>query len=176
MKRLMTLPLFAALAVACGPSAPTEEVASSQGQALTPVELELTNTTPELDAAGEAFLSACWYCSYVTVRAFDVLTPQTGALPNEETADYGLLFSDNSRDPWSYTGNRTQAQLEQALGAALTDAAEDFVSTGEAYDGGFHSWQRMTAPDYCQWGKFYTLIFEQGRKVVTVEIGGENEC
>ncbi|MBZ4419028.1 hypothetical protein [Myxococcus sp. RHSTA-1-4] len=179
MKRLLALSLFASLAVACAPASPmeTEEATpQDQWQLLTPVELELTNTPPELEAAAAAYLDSCWYCSYVTVRAFDVLAPQTGALPNQETAEYALLFSDFAQSPWGYEGDRTRTQLEQGLGAALTTAAEDFVATGEAYDGGFHSWEYMSAPDYCDWGRFYTLVFEQGRKVVTVEIGGANEC
>ena len=175
MNRLLSLSLCATLAVACSPASLEEEIVR-QGQGLTSVELELTNVTAELETAAENYLSDCWYCTHVTVRAFDVLEPQSGALPNQETAEYALLFSDNSRAPWAYEGNRTQAQLEQALGTELTSAAEDFVATGEAYDGGYHSWQYMTAPDYCEWGKVYTLIFEQGRKVVTVELGGANEC
>ena len=37
-------------------------------------------------------------------------------------------------------------------------------------------WWYETAPDYCSYGHLYTLVFQQSRKVISVEITSGRDC
>jgi len=187
MKRFVLFSLTAAsLATGCAPTSEPSSASRSEklerlSQALGNVSLAEENLSPELAAAVRNVAPACSYCSALDVHSFVIEDPSTGPVSVQDATETALTELYWGPTSYSYAGALSRATLRSQLngynyGSLLGDI-ESFVGTGETgYLTGKESWDYMTAPDYCEWGNFYALVFEGGRKVVTIEINGGNEC
>ncbi len=173
MKRL-TLPSFllsSALFVACGPSAePVQqpELAPTTGQSLTGLEL--------VETALDARLAATAAQVGADVHALEINAPVTGTVSPTEAGPLALELVSDSRMPWRYGATLTREQVRGYIGTTLANDIERYINTGESYTASIYGWSRETQPDYCSTGRFYALVFNQARFVMTVEINGGNEC
>lgn len=173
MKRL-TLPSFllsSALFVACGPAAePTKqpEPTSTTEQSVTNIELVETALDAQL-AATAAQVGA-------DVHALEINEPVTGTVSPADAAPLAIELVSDSRMPWQYGATLTRAQVRAQIGTTLANDIERYINTGESYTAVVYGWSRETQPDYCSTGHFYTLVFNQARFVMTVEVNGGNEC
>ena len=176
MKRF-TLPSFllsSALFVACGPSAapeqqPTEQPAPTTEQSLTNIELVETALDAQL-AATAAQVGA-------DVHALEINEPVTGNVSPADAAPIALELVSDPRLPWTPGGvTLTRAQVRSQIGTTLANDIERYINTGESYTAYVYGWSRETQPDYCSTGHFWTLVFNQARFVITVEVSGGNEC
>ena len=143
------------------------------------VELEEVALSPRLASTVTTIQPQCYYCDSLTVTAFDVLSPSSGPLSHDDAAwaaieylgawyyDPGTRISQSGFD--SAMANRNYEELPPEL-RTFVNPSDTSWTVSES------SWSYMTAPDYCSAGHFYTLVFHQSRKVVTVEITSGHEC
>ena len=70
----------------------------------------------------------------------------------------------------------TREQVRAQIGATLANDIERYINTGESYSAAVYGWSYPTAPDSCDTGHFYALVFNQARFVMTVEVNGGRDC
>ena len=168
MKRFA--PTLAALACVLAFAAPA--------QAQQTVELEETSLSSQLASTVTTIQPQCWYCTALTVTAFDILAP-SGTVAHNDAAwaavDYlGNRYYDAGTAISQSTFNSRMANWNYE---ELPPAIRTYVGTyGTSYTVSESYWSYMTAPDYCSNGHLYMLVFNQARKVVTVEVTSEHEC
>ncbi|PTL76731.1 hypothetical protein [Vitiosangium sp. GDMCC 1.1324] len=168
MKRLV--PALAVLALVAGFAAP------AQAQ----VELHEVALSTQLASTVTTIQPQCYYCTSLTVTAFAV--DSSGAI-SQEDATWAAFDWLGAQDYQVYpdAGHAiTQTQFASALAnknyEELPPAIRSYIGTyGNDYTVSVASWARMTAPDYYNFGDFYTLVFHTARKVVTVEVRYEYE-
>ncbi len=167
MKRLV--PVLAALACVF--------VFASPAQAQ--VELQETPLSSQLASTVTTIQPQCYYCTTLTVTAFDVLWPISGTISQEDATWFA--FDHLGIREYSTAGSSiTQAQfLSDMAGKSYEELPPEiraFVGTSDtSYTVSKASWSYMSAPDYYNFGDFYTLVFHQARKVITVEVLYEYE-
>ena len=178
MKRLplLSLSLVAALGVGCSNPPPQDPppapmAVKKRTQALTGVTLHEEPVPTEVIAAagGEA-----------TVRAFrfevvEGITPMVDELVTAALEEGG---SDAVNLPWQVGIERDREETRGALKYLnqLVPAIEAQVGTGEQYRSGYRHWFQMTAPDVCDHGDFYGLVFREAGRVFVIEATGRAEC
>ncbi|NMO20501.1 hypothetical protein HPC49_34710 [Pyxidicoccus fallax] len=173
MKRLIvpSVLLTTALFVGCGPAPeqpPQPDPAPATSQSLTTIELVETALDPRL-AATAAQAGAAVY-------ALEINEPVSGPVSPRDAALIAIDTVSEPRLPWVYGATLTRAQVRESLGTTLVDDIERYVNTGESYSAVVYGWSYPKAPDFCDTGHFYALIFNQARFVMTVEVNGERDC
>jgi hypothetical protein len=173
MKRL-TLPSFllsSALFAACGPAAepvqPSEPAPTTE-QSLTSIEL--------VETALDAQLAATAAQAGVAVHALEINEPLSGAITPAQAWPLALELVSEPRLPWRFGANFTREQLRASLGTTLANDIERYINTGETYTAAIYGWSYPVAPDYCETGHFYVIVFNQARFVMTVERNGFQDC
>jgi hypothetical protein len=160
MKRLV--PVLAALTLVLGFASP----------ALAQVDLMETALSPQLASTVTTIQPQCYYCSGLTVTAFDV----DSAGPISQEGATWAAFDWLGIQEYPDAGEPiTQAAFDSAMAGysyeELPPAIRAYIGTyGNDYTVSVAGWEYMSAPDYYDFGRFYTLVFHQARKVVTVEL------
>lgn len=154
--------LFAAPAHAQYSSVVLEEV---------PLSAELASTVSTIEPQ-------CGSCSNLEVHAFDILEPSS-SVSNEDASWaaieylglwlYGAGPAISQSTFSSRLVNWNYEELPQAI-QEFADPNDTAYTVSESY------WYYETAPDYCDFGYLYVLVFNQGRKVVTVEVNTGRDC
>ncbi|QRK09753.1 hypothetical protein JQX13_06435 [Archangium violaceum] len=168
MKRLV--PVLAALALMLGFAAPAQAVELVQ----VPLSSSLASTVSSIQPQ-------CYYCTVLSVTAFDVRSSGFVSQDDAALAAFDWLDAQSYQQIYGGAGQTlTQAQFASALAGKeyeeLPSAIQGFIGTyGNDYTVSVSSWRYMSAPDYYNFGDFYTLVFHSARKVVTVEVLYEYE-
>lgn len=149
------------------------------GPAAAQVELEETALPASLASTVQSIQSQCWYCHGLDVHTFDVVWPASGPI-NHVQAGWAAI---DWLGAWYYDPGSSISQSAFNSGMAsfnyeeLPPAIRSSVAPGDtAWTASESWWGYMTAPDYCDYGYFYVLVFPTARKVVTVEVLSGHEC
>lgn len=167
MKRLV--PVLAALACVLAFASP------AQAQ----VDMQEVSLSPRLASTVTTIQPQCYYCTSLTVTAFNVLWPTSGTISQADATWFA--FEHLGLREYSTAGTSiTQAQFLSDMAnksyEELPPEIRTFVGTSDtSYTVSKASWSYMSAPDYYNFGDFYTLVFHQARKVITVEVNYEYE-
>jgi hypothetical protein len=168
MKRFV--PALAALACVLAFAAPA--------QAQQVVELQERALSSRLASTVTTIQPQCWNCSALTVTAFDILAP-SGTVAHNDAAWAAIEYL----GAWYYDAGTAISQTTFRSRMAnwnyeeLPPEISTYVGTyGTSYTVSESYWGYMSAPDYCSYGHLYMLVFNQARKVITVEVNSGNEC
>jgi hypothetical protein len=160
MKRLV--PALALLALVLGFAAPAQAQVDMYE---VPLSSQLASTVTTIEPQ-------CYYCSSLTVTAFAV--DSSGPISQEDAtwAAFGWLGIQEYPDAGTPI---TQAAFASAMAnknyEELPPAIRSYIGVyGNDYTVSEAGWEYMSAPDYYNFGRFYTLVFHTARKVVTVEV------
>ena len=143
------------------------------------MELEETSLPSSLASTVETIFPQCWYCTYLDVHTFDVTWPQEGEIDHEQAAWSAVYyFGSQMYDAGSSISQATfNSRLANVNWEELPPEIRSSVAPGDtSWTASESSWWYMTAPDYCEYGYFYVLVFHDARKVVTVEMNKAHEC
>ncbi|WNG40343.1 hypothetical protein F0U61_46650 [Archangium violaceum] len=168
MKRLV--PVLAALALMLGFAAPAQAVELVQ----VPLSSQLSSTVSTIQPQ-------CYYCTVLSVTAFNVRSSGFISQNDAALAAFDWLDAQSYQHLYGDAGQTiTQAQFASALKGKnyeeLPGAIQSYIGAyGNDYTVSVSSWNYMSAPDYYNFGDFYTLVFHTARKVVTVEVLYEYE-
>ncbi|MCY1076972.1 hypothetical protein [Archangium lansingense] len=168
MKRLA--PAIAALACVLAFAAPA--------QAQQVVQLQEKALSTRLASTVTTIQPQCWYCTALTVTAFDIVAP-SGTVSHNDAAWAAIDYLGAQQyDAGTAISQATFAsRLANWNYEELPPEIRTYVGTyGTNYTVSESYWGYMSAPDYCNYGHFYMLVFNQARKVLTVEVSSEHEC
>ena len=143
------------------------------------VDLEETALPSSLASTVQTIFPQCWNCSMLDVHTFDVTYPEEGAIDHEE-AGWAAIYQLGAYyyDPTSSISQATfDSRMANFWYEELPPAIRSSVAPGDtSWTASESWWGYMTAPDYCDYGHFYVLVFHDARKVVTVEINSGRDC
>jgi len=133
---------------------------------------------PDSLADTVAGLPQCWNCS-VDVHTFDVTYADPESIDHETAAWSAIDYLGAWRfwAGWSLT----QAQFDSTMSFwgydALPPEIRSSVAPGDSsWTASWSYWSYPSAPDYCDMGYMYILVFHDTGKVVTVEIDTGRDC
>ena len=170
MKR--TRPLLLGLALVSGlllTAAPASAVT---------VTLSEISLSPQLASTVSTIFPQCYNCSALTVHAFNITSPSTAvtvadAFPAAINALWAYYYGPGPQITQATFNQRMANFNYEELPPAIRNFADPTDTTwlvGESY------WYYETAPDYCDYGHLYVLVFNRTHKVVTVEVNSGHEC
>jgi len=143
------------------------------------VEVEETGLPASLASTVQTIFSQCSNCSVLDVHAFDVLVPEEGSIDQDAASqaaiDYlgawlywsGWHLSQASFDSWMAGWN--YEELPPAIRSSIAPGDTSWT-VNQSW------WYYPVAPDYCDYGYMFVLVFHDSRKVVTVEVVNGRDC
>jgi hypothetical protein len=120
----------------------------------------------------------CYNCSSLSVHAFSITSPSTAvtvadAFPAAIDALWAYYYGPGPQISQATFSQRMANFNYEELPPEIRNFADPTDTTwlvGESY------WYYETAPDYCDYGHLYVLVFNRTHKVVTVEINSGHDC
>lgn len=143
------------------------------------VEVEETGMPEELASTVQTIFSQCGNCSVLDVHAFDVMVPEDGPIDQDAASQAAI----DSLGAWLYWSgwSISQADFDSWMeGWNFEELPPEIRSTIAPGDTSWSVnqswWYYPIAPDLCDYGYMFVLVFQDSRKVVTVEVVNSRDC